>query len=125
MRSFGDLEARIMDVIWATRAPVTVQQVVDALAATQHAVAYTTAITVIERLRAKGWLDRERKGRAFHYTATGDEAEYTAWLMEQALGATSDRSAALLQFTGTLNDAEVEALRLALDGMDRSNRDDT
>jgi predicted transcriptional regulator len=123
MRSFGDLEARIMDVIWAAAAPVTVQQVVDALAAAHHEVAYTTAITVIERLRAKGWLDRERRGRSFHYAATRDEAQYTAWLMEQALGATSDRSAALLQFTESLNDAEVEALRLALDGMDGSNRD--
>lgn len=125
MRSFGELEAKIMDVIWNARAPVTVQQVVDALAAAQHVVAYTTAITVIERLRAKGWLDRERTGRSFRYAATRDEAEYTAWLMEQALGATSDRSAALLQFTGTLNDAEVEALRSALDGMDSLNRERT
>lgn len=122
MRSFGDLEAKIMDVIWRAEEPVTVQQVVEALAAAHHEVAYTTAITVIERLRAKGWLDRERKGRSFLYAATRDEAQYTAWLMEQALGTTSDRSAALLMFTGTLNEAEVEALRIALDGMDESNR---
>lgn len=122
MRSFGDLEAKIMDAIWRAQEPVTVQQVVDALAAAQHEVAYTTAITVIERLRAKGWLDRERQGRSFHYAATRDEAQYTAWLMEQALGTTSDRSAALLRFTGALNDVEVEALRIALDGIDDSNR---
>lgn len=122
MRSFGDLEARIMDAIWRADEPLTVQQVVDALAAAHHEVAYTTAITVIERLRAKGWLDRERKGRSFLYGATRDEAQYTAWLMEQALGTTSDRSAALLMFTGTLNEAEVEALRTALHGMDESNR---
>lgn len=122
MRSFGDLEAKIMDAIWRAEEPVTVQQVADALAAAQHEVAYTTAITVIERLRAKGWLDRERKGRSFHYAATRDEAQYTAWLMEQALGTTSDRSAALLRFTGTLTDAEVEALRTALGETDDSNR---
>lgn len=122
MRSFGDLEAKIMDAIWRAEESVTVQQVVDALAEAHHEVAYTTAITVIERLRAKGWLDRERKGRSFLYGATRDEAQYTAWLMEQALGTTSDRSAALLMFTGTLNEAEVEALRIALDGMDESNR---
>lgn len=122
MRSFGDLEAKIMDAIWRAEEPVTVQQVVDALAAAHHEVAYTTAITVIERLRAKGWLERERRGRSFLYAATRDEAQYTAWLMEQALGTTSDRSAALLMFTGTLNEAEVEALRIALDGVDESNR---
>ena len=124
MRSFGDLEAKIMEAIWRAPEPVTVQQVVDALAATQHQVAYTTAITVIERLRAKGWLDRERKGRSFYYAATRDEAQYTAWLMEQALDTTSDRSAALLMFTGTLTQVEVDALRIALDGMDESSRGD-
>ena len=124
MRSFGDLEAKIMEAIWRAPESVTVQQVVDALAATQHEVAYTTAITVIERLRAKGWLDRERKGRSFHYAATRDEAQYTAWLMEQALDTTSDRSAALLMFTGTLTQVEVDALRIALDGMDESSRGD-
>lgn len=122
MRSFGDLEARIMDAIWRADEPVTVQQVVDALAAAHHDVAYTTAITVIERLRAKGWLDRERTGRSFLYGATRDEAQYTAWLMEQALDTTSDRSAALLMFTGTLNEAEVEALRIALHAMDEASR---
>lgn len=125
MRSFGDLEAKIMDAIWRVQEPVTVQQVVEALAVAQHEVAYTTVITVIERLRAKGWLDRERKGRSFRYAATRDQAQYTAWLMEQALGTTSDRSAALLRFTGTLNDVEVEALRIALDGIDESNRGGT
>jgi predicted transcriptional regulator len=123
MRSFGDLEAKIMDAIWSASAPVTVQQVASTLAAAGHEVAYTTAITVIERLRAKGWLDRERRGRSFLYSATRDEAQYTAWLMEQALGTSSDRSAALLTFTGTLNAAEVEALRSALDGIADSDQD--
>lgn len=124
MRSFGDLEAKIMDAIWSASAPVTVQQVASTLATAGHEVAYTTAITVIERLRAKGWLDRERRGRSFLYSATRDEAQYTAWLMEQALDTTSDRSAALLMFTGTLTQVEVDALRIALDGMDESNRGD-
>lgn len=115
MRSFGDLEVKIMGAIWRAQEPVTVQQVLDTLAAAEHEVAYTTAITVIERLRAKGWLARERRGRSFLYAATRDEAQYTAWLMDQALGTASDRSAALLSFTGTLNGAEVEALRSALD----------
>lgn len=114
-----------MDAIWSARVPVTVQQVLDSLASAGHEVAYTTAITVIERLRAKGWLDRERRGRSFVYSATRDEAQYTAWLMEQALGTSSDRSAALLTFTGTLNEAEVEALRSALDSIGDSDQDRT
>lgn len=115
MRSFGELEAKIMGVVWAAQSPVTVQHVVDSLADAAHEVAYTTAITVIERLRSKGWLDRKRQGRSYLYVATRDEARYTAWLMGEALGASSDRSAALLSFTDTLSPAEVDALRAALD----------
>lgn len=112
-----------MDAIWSARAPVTVQQVVATLTSAEHEVAYTTTITVLERLRAKGWVDRERRGRSFLYSATRDEAEYTAWLMGEALGTASDRSAALLTFTGSLNEAEIEALRSALEKMPESDEE--
>ncbi len=117
MRSFGDLEARIMDVVWQSAEPVTVRDVLDAVAP-EHQIAYTTAITVIERLRAKGWVERERRGRSFVYAATRGESDYTAWLMGQALASSSDRSAALLSFTDTLSSGEVRALREALDRTD-------
>jgi predicted transcriptional regulator len=63
MRTFGELEERIMVAVWARSTPVTVRDIVDDLAATRPA-AYTTVITVVERLRAKGWLSRERDGRS-------------------------------------------------------------
>jgi len=102
-----------MDVVWRSTDPVTIRHIVDRLAP-EHEIAYTTAITVVERLRSKGWLNRERQGRSFLYSAPRDESEYTAWLMSQALEGASDRSAALLNFTGSLSAAEVEALRAAL-----------
>ena len=67
MRSFGDLESRLMQTLWSSNDGLTVQEVIDRL---ETPVAYTTAITVIERLRAKGWLAREKEGRAFRYVAT-------------------------------------------------------
>lgn len=101
-----------MDVIWRNEAPVTVHQVIEGLEGSD--VAYTTAITVIERLREKGWLTRKREGRAYRYSATHSEDEYTAQLMASALETSSDRSAALLSFAGQLDADEAEELRRAL-----------
>lgn len=113
MRSFGELEARIMRVVWQCEVPVTAHEVLEQLSSDRD-VAYTTAITVIERLRHKGWLARERDGRAYRYRATKDEGEYAASLMGQVLQEASDRSAALLRFTDQLSRSEVAALRQAL-----------
>lgn len=113
MRSFGELEARVMAIIWRHAQPVSVRVVVDELAA-ERTVAYTTAVTVIERLRAKGWLVRERAGRSYLYVATCEEHEYAAHLMSSVLEGSGDRSAALLSFAGQLDASEAEALREAL-----------
>jgi predicted transcriptional regulator len=112
VRSFGELESRIMHVFWSAASPITVHDVVDALEG--KPVAYTTAITVIERLRTKGWLARERAGRSFLYSASLQEADYAAKLMSEALDEVDDRRAALLNFAGTLTAEEVDELRSAL-----------
>lgn len=102
-----------MAAVWRHGEPVSVRMVVDELAG-ERAVAYTTAMTVIERLRAKGWLVRERTGRSYLYSATYGEHEYAAHLMNSVLEQACDRSAALLSFAGQLDDSEAEALRDAL-----------
>lgn len=114
MRSFGELEAKLMAILWKRSEPMSVREVLDELESSRP-VAYTTVITVIERLRAKGWVTRERNGRAYLYSPTLAEHEYSAHLMGQALQRSSDRSAALLSFADSLEPAEAEALRAALD----------
>ncbi|MGC4939841.1 BlaI/MecI/CopY family transcriptional regulator [Kribbella sp. DT2] len=114
MRAFGDLEAAIMQVVWSQDAPVTVRTITDALN-TDRQLAYTTVITVTERLRTKGWLRRTRVGRSFEYAAERSADAYTAQLMDDALAASADRSTALMRFAGTLDHDEVAALRAALD----------
>ncbi|MEG9227319.1 BlaI/MecI/CopY family transcriptional regulator [Aeromicrobium sp. Sec7.5] len=111
MRSFGDLESRIMQTLWSSSEGLTVHEVIDRL---ETPVAYTTAITVIERLRAKGWLAREKEGRAFRYVATRSESQYAASLMSEALDEVDDRTGALLSFADRLNPDEARKLREAL-----------
>lgn len=102
-----------MQVFWASSTPMTVHQVLERMPG--RAVAYTTAITVIERLRSKGWLERERHGRAFEYHAAREASDYAAGLMSEALAEVDDRGAALLNFAGTLTEQEAADLRRALE----------
>jgi predicted transcriptional regulator len=103
MRRFGELEAVIMDRLWEWGRPVLVREMVDALH-DDRGLAYTTVMTVMENLYRKGWLRRERDGRAWRYQPTGSRSGYTAALKHFALQM-SPHDAALLR----------EALDQALD----------
>lgn len=113
MRSFGDLEAAIMDRVWAVDRPLRVREILERLQP-ERPLAYTTVLTVTEILYRKGWLEREKDGRAFRYWPTASRAEYAAGLMNEALAEGDDRTATLLQFTEQLTPAEVDDLRRAL-----------
>jgi hypothetical protein len=93
MRRFGELEAVIMDRLWEWGRPVLVREVVDALHE-DRAPAYTTVMTVMENLHRKGWLRRERDGRAWRYEPTG--ADHRTALAHFALQM-SPHDAALLR----------------------------
>ncbi|MFJ4216424.1 BlaI/MecI/CopY family transcriptional regulator [Streptomyces hydrogenans] len=77
-------------------------------------VAYTTVMTVADILHRKGWLRREKAGRAWLYEPVRSREEYTAGLMRDALGDSQDRPAALLRFVEAISDEDVEALDAAL-----------
>src|SRR5436190_9256679 len=78
MRGFGELEAAIMDRAWSSGRPLLVREIQQTL---QPARAYNTVLTVVEILYRKGWLSREKDGRAYRYRATVSRADYTAGLM--------------------------------------------
>ena len=61
-------ELRIMEVIWA-RGSATVAQVVDALRGKD---AYSTILTLMRILKAKGYLSTHKDGRAFVFTPKVD-----------------------------------------------------
>jgi predicted transcriptional regulator len=113
MRSFGHLEREVMRAVWRAEEPVTGHEIADALKGSKE-IAYTTLLTVIDRLREKGYLTRTRDGRSYRYRAVMPEADYAASLMSQVLDASDNRSDALLSFAGKLEPAEAEALRAAL-----------
>ena len=114
MRRFGELEAVVMDRLWDWGRPALVREIVDDLRG-DRALAYTTVMTVMENLYRKGWLRRERDGRAWRYEPAGSRSGYTAALMNDALGTSTDRRTALAHFVLQMSPHDAEMLREALD----------
>jgi predicted transcriptional regulator len=114
MRRFGELEAVIMERLWDWGRPALVREMVDALH-DERALAYTTVMTVMENLYRKGWLRRERDGRAWRYEPTGSRSGYTAALMNDALGTSADRRTALSHFVLQMSPHDAALLQEALD----------
>jgi predicted transcriptional regulator len=112
MRGFGELEAAIMEQVWSAGRPLLVRDIQQTLRPER---AYNTVWTVTEILYRKGWLAREKDGRAYRYRATVSRADYTASLMGQVLEASTDRVAALRRFAERIDPAEADELRRALE----------
>ena len=122
MRGFGELEAKIMDRLWSRGEPATVREILEELRAGRRVIAYTTVMTVMDNLHTKGWLQRERDGRAYRYRPTESREHYVAELMRDALTTSTDHAAALVRFTEQLSDDESVALRAALRKIARRRR---
>lgn len=113
MRGFGELESKIMDLLWVREDPATVREILEELRPGRQ-FAYTTVMTVMDNLHTKGWLQRELDGRAYRYRPTQSRDHYVAELMRDALSASTDHDATLVRFTEKLNEDQSIALRKAL-----------
>jgi predicted transcriptional regulator len=119
MNRLGELERAIMDVLWESPAPMTVRQVGSRL--TERDLAHTTVMTVLDRLAKKGFVRRQRAGRAWLYRPAESREAYVAELMLTALDQTGDRQAALTRFARSVTESEAQALRAALTALDSAD----
>jgi predicted transcriptional regulator len=113
VRGFGALESKIMEALWSLGRAATVRDVLGELRGNRM-IAYTTVMTVMDNLHRKGFLLRERDGRAYRYFPTSSREQYVAELMRDALASSTDPAAAFLHFTAQLSEDESMALRAAL-----------
>lgn len=104
-----------MDHLWSSSEPQTVRQVHEALSARRE-LAYTTVMTVLQRLAKKNLVTQQRDDRAHRYAPVHSRDELVASLMVDALQQADDsgRAAALVHFVGRVNADEAAALREAL-----------
>lgn len=103
-----------MDQLWDNTGPQTVRQVHRALSARRQ-LAYSTVMTVLQRLAGKSLVTQIRADRAYQYSPNHGREELVADLMVDALReASGDRQAALLQFVKRVAAEDVDVLRRAL-----------
>jgi predicted transcriptional regulator len=117
-RAAGALESEILGILRQASGPLSPGEVRQQLAAAQQGeLSYSTVVTIVSRLHAKGLLTRQRVGRGFTYTPV-DEASLAASRMSHALGTGTDRGAVLSRFVSGLSgrDARLLSRLLAGDG---------
>jgi predicted transcriptional regulator len=103
----------------ADRQPVSVREVADHVAATSGK-ARTTVLTVMERLREKGYLVRRKKGGVYLYSPKRSQTDVlrnlVADFVREALGGSVSPFVAYLAEEANLDDEQVRELsRLVAD----------
>jgi predicted transcriptional regulator len=87
----GELETAVMEILW--RAPgQTVNEVEEQLRQRRRS-AHTTVLTTLDRLHRKGYLLREKQGKAFVYTPRYTREEFERLMTQEVLGAIIGHSA--------------------------------
>jgi len=111
-RPMGSLETSVLTYLWQAEKPLSAREVLEGIGLD---VAYTTVLTILTRLRQKGLVEREQRGRLFLYRAKQDEADYLAGAMRRQLDRAQDQAAVLSRFVDALPPDELELLRGLLD----------
>jgi predicted transcriptional regulator len=109
----GELEAGVLDVLWASGGWLTPGEVHQALSS-RRSLAYTTVMTILVRLWRKGRLDRHRDGRAYAYRPVQSREEVAAARMGEVLTGVQDRPRALSHFLEALDASDRAQLRRML-----------
>lgn len=102
------LELLCLNALWSLKEGNVkdVQRIVN----TTRPLAYTTIMTVLERLLKKGKLSRRKAGRAFLYSPTADREEMRRLAIKELLDSFFDGSEeALLRFMGRAPEKSVAA----------------
>jgi predicted transcriptional regulator len=81
----GKLEAEVMEILWR-RSNQAVSEVEERLRRRRE-IAHTTVLTTLDRMYRKGYLTREKSGKAFVYAPRYTREEFERGLAQEVLGA--------------------------------------
>lgn len=81
----GELETAVMEVLWRTPGQ-TVNEVEEHLRQ-RRGSAHTTVLTTLDRLHRKGYLLRQKQGKAFVYTPRYTLEQFERTMAQEVLGA--------------------------------------
>ena len=81
----GELQTAVMEVLWQEPG-LTVNEVEERLQRRRE-VAHTTVLTTLDRMHRKGYLIREKQGKAFVYAPSYTREEFEHRMAQEVLGA--------------------------------------
>jgi len=76
-KPLGDLERKIMEIIWESEEAISVSDVVQVLSQ-KRKIAYTTVMTIMGRLVDKGILTRKLSGSSYQYMPKVSQEKFIA-----------------------------------------------
>jgi predicted transcriptional regulator len=118
-RAAGQLEAAVLEVLQQAGAPLSPGEVREQVGGD---LAYTTVVTILTRLHAKGVVTRARSGRGYSYAPAQDAPGLTARRMHAELDKDDDRSTVLARFVSDLSPEDEDLLRDLLEGGQDASR---
>ncbi len=81
----GKLEAEVMQILW--QQPGQAVSEVEALLRRKREIARTTVMTTLDRMHSKGYLTREKQGKAFVYSPRYSRVDFEREMAQEVLGA--------------------------------------
>ncbi len=116
----GPLERSVMDLVWDRDEDVSVRDVLGSTVG--KGLAYTTVMTILDRLWKKGFLTRRKTGRAYVYRAAVSHADYVAGLIGGVLDGSNDRRGVLLGFVRSVDAGDLAELRRLIRTVERERK---
>ena len=101
----------MLATLWSAHAPLTAGEVQERLAST---LAYSTVVTILSRLHAKGMLEREQHGRAFAYRRSPTSPASPRGGCARCSMPSPTGSQVLARFVSDLSDEDERLLRRLL-----------
>lgn len=111
-RAAGTLEGEVLAALWTLNTASTAGQVQAEL---PRSLAYTTVLTILNRLTVKGLVSRERRGPSYLYQPVVTESAVAAEHFSVLLSRGADRRAVLRGLVQAISPDEADVLRELLD----------
>ncbi len=122
--SLGELQRAVMEVVWR-RGEASVHDVLNELSRRKK-LAYTTVLTVMQKLEKAGWLEHRNEGKSYIYTPTASREEAGAGSVRGFLKRVFEGDAvAMFQHLireSDLSDEELSELRALIDEKRKERR---
>ncbi|MBO2453228.1 BlaI/MecI/CopY family transcriptional regulator [Actinomadura barringtoniae] len=107
-RASGALEGEVMQALQQAAEPLAAGDVQTRLSGD---LSYSTVVTILSRMYAKGLLKRKKAGRAFVYSPVSDQPGLAALQMHRVMDSEPDSRAVLARFVSSLSEQDERILR--------------